>query len=148
MSFDIFLDCFKGGNFAKFPRAIAWEKFAPYAKGSFGHYDVCFPDGSGGYLGIDDDEEISGFGVNRPTGDMLYDVVFDIMRKTSTLLYWHERIAVVADEAVIREIPKEVLSAFGTPLIVHSGHEIISCIMRNDIPPTARHANDNDHASS
>ena len=148
MSFDIFLQCFEGGNFSKFRRHIAWEKFAPYATGSFGHYELRFPDGSRGYLSIDDGDEIDGLAVNRPGGDMLYDLIYEIMRQTSTILYWNDG-GVIARASVALQIPSQFLSALGTPRIVRSGHEIIAYITGNNaIVPAGTHANDNDHRDS
>jgi len=115
MSFDIHLQCFERGECSKFPRHIAWEKFAPYAKGSHGEYEVRFPDGSGGYLSLDEEDEIDGFSFNRPCPGMLYEVIFEIMLQTPTLLYWNDGSA-IANASYIPGIPIWLRNALGIPL--------------------------------
>jgi hypothetical protein len=121
------VQCFKNGASAKFPRAVAWSVFGPYAqRAAVEGWDLKFPDGSSSHLNIDDDEEIDGFGVVRPGAGVLFDLIYSVLSKVpAVMIRSSDGFCYVADQGVIGGIPDWLLKALPSPQVVDSGRTIL-----------------------
>jgi hypothetical protein len=133
MSFEVFLQTFKGGDNATFERAIAERLFAPYVHEVLSEqWDVRLPDGSPslGQIFVDQEPLIDSLHVLRPPGDIgFWDAMYQLMKETGALLYWPgEPLCAVTDAAVLEELPagfvEEVVERDGPIPIVTSGQEL------------------------
>jgi hypothetical protein len=132
MSFDIFLSCFHLGNLAAFPRSIVEKAFSVDADETKSTcWTVNYPDGGSGFDYIDEEVEITNFAVNRPPiSPAFWEAMLDILRQTPSVLYWPGDGCVVADAAVIEQLPPDLIESLGTPTVVSTGAEILACIQR------------------
>jgi len=119
------VQCFRNGEIAKFPRAIAWDIFEPYARpAAFSGWDLSFPDGSRCHLHLDDDNEVDGFGINRPCGSV-FALVYSVLSKVpAIMIVSSDGFCCVADEKVLEGIPDWLRKALPVPVIVSSGPDI------------------------
>jgi hypothetical protein len=130
MSFDIWLDCFQDGDEGFFSTQIVKDAFAPFHVGDDGRYWILqFPNGGRCEVSIGDEPMTVGFGIIRPSGDGLYDAIYEIMRQTQTVLSWSFGGAATANPSVIPHLPPEMIRSVGVPTIVHSGEDIIKAIV-------------------
>ena len=127
MSETLTVQCFQHGSYAKFPREIFWSPFAPYAeRAAFEGWDLRFPDGSLTHLSIDDDKEIDGFGMERPSSGILFDIIFSILsRVPAIMIVSSDGFCCVADEKVLLGLPDWLLKALPPPKVVDSGRTIV-----------------------
>ncbi|HLG90190.1 MAG TPA: hypothetical protein VKZ79_23710 [Alphaproteobacteria bacterium] len=88
-----------------------------------------YPDGGGAFCYIDDNEEITGFMLNRPGGVAVYNSVYEILRQTPTVAHWGSECA-TADPSIIPDLPPEMIEALGEPAIVKSGQELFDYVVR------------------
>jgi hypothetical protein len=130
MSFSIYLTNFTKGENTKISRAVFDQVLGPFVQPGVGYGPprLVFPDGGGGEYGDEEGEEINGIYVNRPGGLDLYRALFNILSRTPTALYWSPGI-VVADPAVIPDLPPDMIEAWGEPKVVKSGEEILAAIL-------------------
>jgi len=129
MSFDIWLFCFQDGDAGFFPTSIVKEAFAPFHVGDDGPYWILrFPNGGSCEVRVGDESTTVGFGIIRPSGDRLYDAIYEIMRQTQTALSWSFGGAATANPSVIAHLPADMVKELGVPTIVHSGEDIIEAI--------------------
>jgi hypothetical protein len=129
MSFDISLYCFQDGDEDFFPTSIVKDAFAPFHVGDDGSYWILrFPNGGSCEVRVDDEPMTVGFSIIRPSGDGLYDAIYEIMRQTQTALSWSFGGAATANPSVIPHLPPDMIKSVGVPTIVHSGEDIIKAI--------------------
>jgi hypothetical protein len=125
MSFDLLLMCWKDGGLGYFPSRIVREALDPFV--TFRDGDFCklsFPDGGGGEMFTDYEEQTNGLMINSPSGRYVYDVLYDILRQTHTTLSWSfGGGGVVADPSVIADLPE---GSEDIPVVVHSGADILA----------------------
>jgi hypothetical protein len=130
MSFDVFIQT-TDKNYS-FSRSIVEEAFRPYS-GSFSAdrmQRLSFPGGGSSDLYVSQKPMINGFSVMAAGGDALYDAIYQVLRRVPHLyMYWSGG-SVVADPAVILELPEGLIEAFGPPSVVRSGQDIIEAIER------------------
>lgn len=130
MSFDLFLQNFRHGDSATFPRAVVESAFKGYIKEIDPEFSILnFPDGGSSELYTEDGAEngaaISGFMIARPAGSPeLWVGLLDILKRTGAVLFWPDGGAVVADESVIPNLPESVIEVVGVPTVVHEPEEI------------------------
>jgi hypothetical protein len=125
MSFDIYLICFDNRAPGYFPRSIMEKAFGSSLISKEGkHWTLKFPDGGGGEMSTSDGQMATGFAMTRPTGDDLYNAIYEIMRQTNTVLSWSFGGAVVANPSIIPQIVPEMIKSVGVPTVVHSGADI------------------------
>ncbi len=77
---------------------------------------------------------IRSFGVNRPPANLVFwDLILQVLRDTPSVIYWpgYGTVACVANPAVIREMPPDMVEALGYPLVVSRGNEILAAIERS-----------------
>jgi hypothetical protein len=127
------IQCFENGKISKFPRAIVWGVFAPYAeRAAISGWDLRFPDGASSHLSLDEDDEVDGFGVVRPCGEIFFDLIYAVLSKVPTLMIMSSAgFCCVADKQVIEGIPDWLLKALPAPQIVDSGRAIVEFIIGN-----------------
>ncbi len=127
MSFDIWVGCMKNGSVSTFPLDVAERAFGSIIESREpGSWDLV----DGGTIHVDDDAtDIDGFTVNSPPGDSdeFWEGLLLVLRQTSSVLYWSDG-AVVADAAVIAELPPDMIEVVGTPKVVGSAQDIIDAI--------------------
>jgi hypothetical protein len=129
MSFDLVLTCLKNGLPDNFPAIIVRQALTPFITNR--HGDLCklsFPDGGGGEMFTDDDEETDGLMISGGSGRDIYDALFNILRQTHSVLFWSFGGCVVADPSVIPDIPEGLIESLGQPTIVKSGADIVAAV--------------------
>jgi len=126
MSFDLFLQNFRRGEIATFPRAVVESAFKGYLKEVDPEFSILnFPDGGSSELYINKGAAISDFMIARPANSPeLWQGLLDILRCTSGVLFWPGGGAVVANESVVQNLPESVIEAVGVPTVVHEPEEI------------------------
>ena len=126
MSFDLFLQNFRCGESATFPRAVVESAFRGCLKQVDPEFSILnFPDGGRSELYIDEGAAISDFMIARPANSPeLWQGLLDILRNTGAVLFWPGGGAIVADESAIRNLPESVIEAVGVPTVVHEPEEI------------------------
>src|SRR6185312_10904196 len=90
MSFDIFVNFHRAGEFELVPVAVLDRVFGPYAKPrELGCWDLSYPGSSGVlYFSPMGNDEIDGFSVNRPPGSHLFwKGMLKILKETPAVLY-------------------------------------------------------------
>jgi hypothetical protein len=128
MSFDIFVSAFENGDERMFPCAIlekAFGSFSDMSKPTWWKVADSFA-----VIQVDDATEISGFGVNRPPGDdhPFWPALLDVLRKTSSVLYWPGGGPVITDQSVAAGIPARMIKALGPAKVVTSIEDIFRLI--------------------
>jgi hypothetical protein len=129
MSFSITMQAFENGTFATFKRSIAWEIFGPFAQPSPAGGYVFFKNGKrGGEFDIDDEEEITGVGIDRPS-DAALRCLYDLACKVPSLIEWMGFTGTaVTDAAFIAGQPSWFDKLDRPPSVVHSFDELLRCI--------------------
>ncbi|HTJ64381.1 MAG TPA: hypothetical protein VL899_11270 [Alphaproteobacteria bacterium] len=131
MSFDVELICLKNGEPDTFPAQIVRDAFERFIKSR--EEDVwilAFPDGGGGEMVAEDEEagETNGVSIGSPSGDNIYDALYEVLRQTNSVMTWSFGGCAVANASVIADLPKELIEENGKPIIVGSGWEILAAI--------------------
>jgi hypothetical protein len=135
MSFEVYVQRFKGGEKAHFPRSEVDTVFGvhmvAHAPGER-FIELDYPTGHGGTLNIGPDPDISGFTLMSPGADEVFDDLFALMKRAGLVLYWPDRkpSMVVAAEETRAELPESMIEALGPGLLVRSGRDIIAAIKR------------------
>ena len=131
MSFDIFLAHFQNGEVTSFKRDVFDELFDAFVVGrrDAGFMRVRFPDG-GADIYVDDTELLSGMMFNHCGGDEFFDALFELARRTSSVIFWPGigRTSVIADPAVLSHLPADFIKSCGEPVLVHDRDGITDAI--------------------
>ena len=133
MSFDVWLGRFSAGTSAPFSRQCFERIFAPHVverEPIYHRLVLSYPDGGGGDVYIEDGEEISGFTVNRPGVEGLFNDLFQLMKEVGAVVYWGSGIVVV-EPRLAADLPPVLLAAVGPAITVRSGAEIMEAIARS-----------------
>jgi hypothetical protein len=136
MSFDIHVNFHGGGEFVSLPVAILERIFGPYAEPENRRdpewWNLTYSDRDHGVLQLhpDANNQIRSFGVNRPPGSPLFwEGILQVLREKPAVLYWPgDNPIVVASEAMIEELPKDMVEALGMPTVVSTIEEILEKI--------------------
>jgi hypothetical protein len=133
MSFDLNLVCLKDGEPDVFPADIVRQAFEPFVKSRDEDlWTLEFPDGGGGEMSAygAEETETSDISISRASGADIYDALYKVLQQTHTVLIWSFGGCVVANEAVIPDLPEGLIESLGTPAIVNSGADILSEIAK------------------
>ena len=139
MSFSLYLSCFHNGESAEFPRQMLEDVFRPYiAYKEQKYWQLAFPDWEHLYPGrshcdiyVKDKPILSGFAVDRPPDNRLFwGVMMDLLLQLPAVIYWDGYGCVVADPAMIHQLPPEMVAALGTPIVVTRMEQIWEAIKR------------------
>jgi hypothetical protein len=85
-----------------------------------------FPDGTSGHLSIDNDAEVDGFGVDRPSSGILFDLIYAVLSKLPAIMIMSsDGFCCVADKEVLSGLPGWLLAALPPPKVVDSGRTIV-----------------------
>jgi len=129
MSFDIFITRYQGGEAHSFPRIILENAFGGFTDRS----DPTSWRMSDSYavIYVDDADEVDGFGVNRPPYNEhpFWPALVDVLRQTGSALYWGIGRFVVADQAVIADLPPDMIKTLGPPMVTTSVSEILGLMV-------------------
>lgn len=124
MSFDIFISAFENGGLRRYPRAILEKAFR-------GFTDMSDPESwrlsnSFATIYIDADDQVSGFGVNRPPSNdhPFWPALLSVLQETSSVLYWPGGGPVVTDQSVAASIPEKMIEALGPAKVATSIQDI------------------------
>ncbi|HEX9490888.1 MAG TPA: hypothetical protein VF930_11415 [Stellaceae bacterium] len=130
MSFEVFLQCYRDSEPFRFPRAVVEEAFPFADRRDPGCWELKFPDGGRSDLYIDDELEIWNLMVSRlARSPELWTGLFDILRRTGSMLFWPGGGSVVADESVVPHLLPDIIME---PLtVVREGSEILPIIERS-----------------
>ena len=131
MSFDIYVQRFRDGHAACFPRNWLEEAFDATAikRVSSWGFSLSYPDGGGGDVYVTGDD-VHGFSIAGAWGQELFDRLFDLMRRADLVLYWPGAgpSLTVVDLGLVEHLPPDMVAALGPARTVSSGTEIISAI--------------------
>ena len=128
MSFDIFIFAFDDGEPRRFLRIVLEKAF-----GSFS--DMSDPtwwsvSDSFAVIQLDAAAEIDNFGVNRPPhfGHPFWPALLDVLRETSSVLFWPGGGPVATDQSVAARLPEGMIEEAGGLIVVSSVAEIARAI--------------------
>jgi len=132
MSFDVFTGAFEKFEFYYYDRSIVEIIFSPYIK-SIDRFGWSLS--IGGFVYIDEDEKIDNFCVNcPPRNPIFWDLILKVLQQTPSVIYWPSvdgTAACVANPAVIRAMPPDMVETLGYPLVVSRGEGILAAIERD-----------------
>lgn len=129
MSFDIWFQRFRGGEPAPISSSMVYQLFGPFIVHDGGSFiRVRFPDGSGADIWGKQRPAFSGLTFNHCGGEQFANAFFELLKRTEAVIYWPDGGCVVADPAVISQLPAFLTAQFGTPTVVHSGRQIFDRI--------------------
>jgi len=128
MSFDIFITCFQDGEAHPFPRKILEDAFGGFTDRS--DPTSWLVSDSNAVIQVDDADEMEGFGVNRPPDGKhpFWPALVAVLRQTGSALYWPGGGPVVTDQAVVAQLPPEMIEGMGPPIVTTSVSEILRLI--------------------
>lgn len=125
MSFDIYVQCFRDGELVPYDRAIFDEIFGPWVFAREADFvEVGFADGSGGQIYVDDTPEIDSITVNRGGGEAFTAALFELMKRTGSVLYWPGGGCLVTDPSFVNCLPQDWVEHLGTPIVISQPSEI------------------------
>jgi hypothetical protein len=107
------------------------EIFGPYTTSN--KDDSCwvlrFRDGGVSELNVDAGPDIDGFMVSRPPNSPeLWRGIIEILKRTTSVLYWPGTPCVVADASVIPHLPPDMIESLGEPVVTTDRDEILELI--------------------
>jgi hypothetical protein len=133
MSFDMWFQTVGDGHEYDFSSNIVRDVFRPYLKSDTSNgYDLSFPTGGNSILDLDENLMINGFGINRPSGEMLYDCLYALLlRVPGSYLFWPGGVA-VSDPKRVSELPEPMIKSFAPIPVVRNGKDIVDAIHHYD----------------
>ncbi len=138
MSFDIYVQSFRKGEFAGIPRQRVRSAFGAHlieTQTDFWH--LRYDDANSCDLFLTahgtDPSALRGFTVHRPCGDLrLWDALASILSIENTVLYFPGgRAPLVAYDTVTQHLPADMVTALGRPVVVTTGREMQHEITRS-----------------
>lgn len=129
----MFLSCVRDGESSTFPLAVVEETLGPYAKSrSKNGWQLHFPDGGVCDLYFNPAPQTDGFMVSRPSGNPeLWKGLIEILKRTTSVLFWPGGVPVVADISVIPHLPKDFIEALGEPVVTTDSDKIRALISKS-----------------
>ena len=124
MSFDVFLQCCRDGEPAKFPRAIFEEIFGPYIASRSAHFvRVEYPDRACADIYLGDEESIDGMMFNHFGGDAFFDGLYSITDRVEGVVLWPDAApnCAVTDVATLIHLPEDLIRTCGPAIVVGDG---------------------------
>ena len=132
MSIDVYVQCFRNGEFAAIPLQRIRDVFGPHLTETEPAYwrirynDANFCDL---YLTAHDTDPLMahGFTIHSPCADQrLWDALASILALGDVVLYFPGgRAPLVARPAVTKHLPPDMVEALGQPVVVTSGRDIL-----------------------
>ncbi len=137
MSSDLGLLSFKDGKDALISSSIVLEVFKPFIRPIIDirfpeRWELVFPGGGGGnMMPVVEGDDSRGLAINRPCGTDLFDALYEIMRRTHTLLYWTGcDYLITADKSIADHLPPDYIETYGVPPLVKSVADILAEIAK------------------
>lgn len=119
------MQCFRDGELVPYDRAIFDEIFGPWVFAREENLlEVSFADGSGGAVYVDDTPEIGSIAVNRGGGEAFTAALFELMKRTGSLLHWPGGGCLVTDPSLVNCLPQDWVEHLGTPIVISQPSEI------------------------
>jgi hypothetical protein len=138
MSFTLFLERFRDGEPAPFPRQVFDRIFSPSVVDdpNIGT-TLRYPDDGGGELSIADGDAVTGFTIDRPAGDLLFVDIITVMREVGAVLFWPDEgpCSAVTDPSVVAHLPPDMTEALGPPHVVATATDLMIAISGTPQPP-------------
>jgi hypothetical protein len=135
MSFDIFVQKFRGAKPVSFQRSVFDEIFGQFIVDRQHHFlRLRYPDqGGGAEVYIHDGPELDSMMFNHCGGDMFFRDLYELMKRARAVVHWADLPpnCVIPDEAMMKELPQDFIKAVKTPSVVHNGREIVEAIGRS-----------------
>ena len=139
MSFDLFLNAVQDGEGGVIDRKIVERAFAPLVEDtSSDSWALVIPPGtepSAGVVSIDLGDEIEGFSVNRPPfAPAFWAALYEVMRQTSTLLYWpgpDEGCGCVANADALEHVDPDMAEELGQIPVLTSAQMLGDYVEQN-----------------
>jgi hypothetical protein len=135
LSFDVFLQCFKGGEPAGIPRVVVRPLFpVDESRSEPDYWCVCYDDLNSCHISVyslpSDPLLLESLCVFRPCGDLrLWEALLAVLRLGSVVLYFPGNAPpLVASKAAGEQLPADMVEAVGQPRVVTSGKEIVEII--------------------
>ncbi len=127
MSFDMFVSCYRDGRSSTFPRKLAIELLGKFGSSKDdSHWVLSFPNGGWSEIYIGGTEsQVGGFMVTRsPDSPEFWNGLIEILKQTTSVLYWPGGPPVVADASVIPHIPNGMIDSLGKPVVTTDSDKI------------------------
>jgi hypothetical protein len=134
MSFDLFVQCFRNGERATFPRSVFDGIFGRHAiSPEFPTQNVKYPDGSGGEIYGGENDEIDGLMFTHFGGDMIFAAIYELAHKTGSVIYWPDTIPSVAvtEPETTAHLP-DGFDKIGPPHLVQDHRALMDYIARRE----------------
>ncbi len=135
MGFELYLQCYAGGNPAGVSRAEVRALFPIVDEESEANYWQVRYDGTNSCtIGVDvlkgDAAKIQSLCVYRPCGDALFlEAILALLRMGSVMLVFPGCSApLVASASVVADLPEDVVESMGQPKLVRSARELLEII--------------------
>jgi len=139
MSFDIYLQRFRYGLTAPFPRAIAVEVLGRNATALPSPLRrVDYPDGGGADIYCADADEIAGLTFNHCGGTMFFAALFELAQRTGSVIYWPDLDPSIAvtDASIVEHFPGDGFDRMGPAYIARDHEALAAYISRPASSPT------------
>jgi hypothetical protein len=126
MAFDMFLQCYRNCQPSPSPRTIVEQAFASSRDPTdIDVWVLRFPNGGVSELFIGEEQEIWDLMFNgAPNSPELWSGIFEILKRTGSVLFWPGGGWVVTDEAVIDHLRPDILDGTDPVYVVSSPGEI------------------------
>jgi len=130
MSLAIHVQGFNNKEFCKFPRSIVWNVFEAKCSPALLGWDLTYDGRDGGFLYLEEDELISGFGIQRASDNAIRDL-YSVARQVPSAIHL-DAAFFVADPVFLAGLPDWLQPALPKPIrVVLSANELLECLSEN-----------------
>ncbi len=124
MSLAIHVQGFQNKDFHKFQRSIVWGIFGPRSISAVRGWDLIYDGRSGGFLYLDEEEFIGGFGIQSASDNAIRDL-YAVARQVPSAIHL-DAAFFVADPAFLAGLPDWLPPALPKPIrVVHGADELL-----------------------
>ena len=123
MSLAITVQGFRNKEIHKFRRSIVWDIFESKSTVSWLGWDLWYDGRNGGFLYLDEDELIDGFGIQSASDPAIRDL-YAAARQVSCAIHLDDRFF-VTDSSLLKDLP-DWTSTLPRPVrVVHNADELL-----------------------
>lgn len=131
MGFEVYLQCIGESERSGIGRTSVRALFPIVEKESeLDYWRVRYDEKNSCHIGVtamaSEKELLRGLYVDRPCGDVrLWEGLFTILQMASVVIFWPGGPPIVAHEAVIPDLPNDMIDSIGQPRLAHSAEELL-----------------------
>lgn len=127
MSLAIHVQGFQNKEFHKFKRSIVWDIFGPKCSSALLGWDLIYNGRNGGFLYLDEEELIGGFGIQSASDSAIRDL-YAVARQVPSAIHL-DAAFFVADPAFLAGLPDWLPPALPKPIrVVLSADELLQSL--------------------